>query len=75
MPSFDRLDSVILKREDDYFLGKRYMNKVSDLLIYLILRNINRLIPSKTVLRKDRTKSPWKNKALIPLMKLYFPFI
>lgn len=48
MTSVDGLDSVIVKREDNYFLGTRYINEASDLLIYLILRKINLLIPSKT---------------------------
>lgn len=38
MTSVDGLDSVIVNREDNYFLGTRYINEASDLLIYLILR-------------------------------------
>lgn len=38
MTSVDGLDSVIVNREDNYFLATRYINEASDLLIYLILR-------------------------------------
>lgn len=48
MTLFEGLGSVILKREGNYFLGTRYINEASDLLLYLLLRK-SKLINSLKV--------------------------
>ena len=47
MTSFEGLGNITIEKEDNYFLSTCYINKASDLLLYLILRKSKLINPLK----------------------------